>query len=221
MAVLLVGVTFYNSIQLNELKNLEVQASPISGAVTASSAAAQPQTQQVRLASVSPTGVPRIYGAELGVSYDDISASNPSRADAAIRKLGVLDQQITLTGGDLQRYIGIASQISCEYCCGAESIIFETGEAACGCAHSYAMRGVAKYLIKNHGSEFTDDEILEEMGKWKTLFFPGQLAAKAQVLKSSGIELNFVNLASNNYRGAETQAQAQSAGSGSGIVGGC
>src|SRR3989338_1509116 len=163
---------------------------------------------------VIPKGIPDVYGKELGVSFDDISAANPGKADATIKKLGVLDQQITLTGDNLERYIDIASKISCEYCCGAESIIFENGQAACGCAHSYAMRGLAKYLIKEHGAQFSDDEILEEMGKWKTLFFPGQITQKASVLKEQGIELNYINLASNKYRGIEQGATGN-------MVGGC
>ena len=171
---------------------------------------------QDSMSAVLPTGVPAIYGSEIGVSFDDISASNPQFADQTISKVGAYDNAITLTGDDLQRYISIASQISCEYCCGAESIIFSNGQAACGCAHSYAMRGLAKYLIKNHPSEFTDDQILEELGKWKTLFFPGNIAQKALILKEKGIELNYINLASNKYRGIESGQT-----SGSGMVGGC
>ena len=170
----------------------------------------------VSASEIIPTGVPKIYGSELGVSYDDISPNNQQKANAAIAVLGNLDDAISLSGADLQRYISIASQISCEYCCGAESIIFSNGQAACGCAHSYAMRGLAKYLIKNHNSEFSDDEILEELGKWKVLFFPGIHQTKAAVLKAQGIELNYINLASNKYRGIETGQQASS-----GMVGGC
>lgn len=168
----------------------------------------------VSAAEIMPSGVPKIYGKELGVNYDDVSATNLQKAESTIKVLGNLDTSIKLTGSDLQCYIGIASQISCEYCCGADSIIFENGDAACGCAHSYAMRGLAKYLIKNHGSEFSDDEILEEMGKWKVLFFPAQHQAKASALKDKGIELNYINLASNKYRGIE---QGQTGG----MVGGC
>jgi len=170
---------------------------------------------------VVPRGTPAIYGAELGIKYDDVSATNPTLADATIRKLATYDQQLTLSGESLQRYINIAGNISCEYCCGAPSIIFtkdqgqyKAGDAACGCAHSYAMRGLAKYLITKHGSEFTDAQILEELGKWKTLFFPDVMAQKATVLQSKGIELNYINLASNKYRGIEQ-------GTSGGMVGGC
>ena len=154
----------------------------------------------VSASEIIPKGIPQVYGSELKVSYDDISTTNPKKADATISVLGKLDDSITLTGNDMQRYIKVASQISCEYCCGAESIIFSNGQAACGCAHSYAMRGLAKYLIKNYNDEFNDDEILEELGKWKVLFFPEIHATKAAVLKEQGIELDYINLASNKYR---------------------
>ncbi|MBI4210288.1 MAG: hypothetical protein HY544_02155 [Candidatus Diapherotrites archaeon] len=170
---------------------------------------------------VSPKGIPRIYGAELGVSFDDVSPSDPRKADETIALLSQFDKEnsgkfIELEGEKLQRYIKISSQISCEYCCGAESIIFPNGQAACGCAHSYSMRGLAKYLLDRHAGEFTDDQILEEMGKWKTLYFPGALSQKAQVLKGKGIELNYINLASNKYRGIEKGAVG-----GGAMVGGC
>ncbi len=174
---------------------------------------------------VIPKGVPLIYGSELGVSYDDVSATNQQKSDATIKKLALQDVNIKLSGAQLQRYINITGQISCEYCCGAPSIIFTTdtgqykaGDAACGCAHSYAMRGVAKYLITKHGSEFTDDQILEELGKWKTLFFPGPIAQKASILQQKGIDLNYINLASNKYRDIEKDS---SSSSGTGMVGGC
>lgn len=166
---------------------------------------------------VTPKGTPSIYGSELGVSYDSVSVSNQQLADSTIKKLGDLDNSITLQGDNLKRYINIVSQISCEYCCGAKSIIFPDGKAACGCAHSYAMRGLAKYLLSKHSSEYTDDQILEELGKWKVLFFPGVHAQKAAIMQQKGIELNYINLASNKYRDIEKGA-AQSGGS---MVGGC
>ncbi len=176
-------------------------------------------TGDVTLVSASkiiPRGVPAIYGSELGISYDDVSASNPKKADATIRLMGNLDRTITLNGADLQRYIKISSKISCEFCCGAASIIFSDGRAACGCAHSYAMRGLAKYLITKH-PDMSDDEILTEMAKWKVLFFPGIHETKAKVLSSQGININYINLASNKYHGAEKGAQQSDRG----MVGGC
>ena len=80
------------------------------------------------------------------------------------------------------------------------------------------MSGLAKYLITEHGDEFSDDESLSELGKWKVLFFPGIHEQKAQALEAQGIDSkNYINLASNLYRGIE---KGQASGGG-GMVGGC
>lgn len=161
----------------------------------------------VSASSVIPTGTPEVYGNELGIKYDYVSAENPKLADDTIRLLGNIDRTEDLQGEELQRYINILynmnNGISCEYCCGARSIIFENGQPACGCAHSYAMRGLTKYLIKYHGDDFSDEEILEEVGKWKVLFFPGILEGKAQVMKGQGINTDYISLTTNKYRGIE------------------
>ncbi|PIO07770.1 hypothetical protein COU59_02850 [Candidatus Pacearchaeota archaeon CG10_big_fil_rev_8_21_14_0_10_34_12] len=173
----------------------------------------------VSASEIIPTGIPAIYGEELGLQYDYVSEGNPQLANQAISFLGNFDRTLNLEGANLERYINILYNmhggISCEYCCGARSIIFSNGDMACGCAHSYAMRGLTKYLVLNY-PEMSDEEILEEIGKWKVLFFPGIMEGKAQVLESNGIDsTNYINLASNKYRGIE-----QGAVSG-GMVGGC
>jgi len=169
--------------------------------------------------SVVPVGVPVIYGEELGITYDDVSPNDLRKTEETITLLGNIDRVEELEGAELDRYIDILynqyNGIACEYCCGARSVIFSNGQAACGCAHSYAMRGLAKYLIKYHGTEFSDDEIITEVGKWKTLFFPGILEGKAQAMKSYGVEVSYINLTTNAYRGIE---QGQVSGS---MVGGC
>jgi len=203
IGVILLAVVFYNTIRISDLAGTTGNTI---GSILPSVSASE----------ILPSGVPKIYGEELNIKYDDVSANNPQKADATIEVLSNFDRTMNLEGENLQRYINIASKISCEYCCGAESIIFSNGQAACGCAHSYAMRGLAKYLITKHGDEYTDDEILEELGKWKVLFFPGVHETKAKVLKAQGVEINYINLASNKYRGIE---KGQS--SGSGMVGGC
>ena len=170
---------------------------------------------------VLPKGVPNVYGSELGVSYNDVSASNPSLADATMAKLSAFED-MQLDSTQMERYIKIGSSIACEYCCGAKTLVFSNGERACGCAHSYAMRGLAKYLLTKH-SDMTDLEILNELGKWKVLFFPGVHEKKAEALKANSVDYtNYVNLASNLYRGAENQATASATGTGgSQMVGGC
>ena len=175
----------------------------------------------VSASEITPTGVPAVYGEELGISYDDISASNSQTTESTIQILSSYEDD-ELSEAQLDRYVKIGSSISCEYCCGAKSLVFSNGQRACGCAHSYAMRGLEKYLLINH-PDMTDVEILNELGKWKVLFFPGVHEQKAQVLKANGIDytnqtLGYIYLASNLYRGIETQAS--SSGS-SQMVGGC
>lgn len=219
LLAILVVATAFNQFQILTLYSLPTaESSAATGAqIPAPAATSSSGAASLAAVDVRPSGVPAIYGTELGIRYDDVSESTPDLADSTIAKLAAFDNGITLEGADLERYVKIGSSIACEYCCGAKSLVFGNGQAACGCAHSYAMRGLAKYLIKYHGSELTDTQIVEELGKWKVLFFPGVHAQKAAVLKAQGVELNYVNLASNLYRGAEKGA---SGGSGS-MVGGC
>ncbi len=245
IAFLILGlaITIFNQFQLFSFKSIgDVEAKIVNKNSI-------PTGLSIVQAAVIPKGTPKIYGEELKVRYDDVSASNQQLADQTIDILGNLDKTINLQGKDLERYVYVVSQMSCEYCCGAKSIIVRKedveemnvrideaiaagkitkeeaeqyrqtpGNAACGCAHSFAMRGLAKYLITKHGAEYTDNEILEELGKWKTLFFPGQIQQKANVLKERGIELSYVNLASNKYRGIEKEQSQSSTGE---MVGGC
>lgn len=211
-ALILIAGAF---VVYNQYMIFNVSSGITGAAITVANTIAIDKTTSVKAGSVSPTGIPAVYGNELGISFDDVSPNNPSKADATISKLSAYDNGISLSGDKKQRYINIVSQISCEYCCGAPSIIDSRGNAACGCAHSYSMRGLAKYLLDKHANEYTDDQILEELGKWKTLFFPDVMAQKANVLKQKGIELNYINLASNKYRGIEKGA------TGGSMVGGC
>lgn len=172
----------------------------------------------ISASSVIPQGVPKVYGEELGIMYDDVSPINPQLADKTISLLGNIDKIETLTDSNLERYIEILYNMhggmSCEYCCGAQSIIFPNGDMACGCAHSYAMRGLTKYLILNH-PEMSDEEILIEIGKWKVLFFPGILEGKAEVLRDSGFDTDYLSLTTNKYRDIE---KGQTSG---GMIGSC
>jgi len=120
---------------------------------------------------VVPTGVPDIYGKELGITF------SPEKADKMIAILRKFEDK-KLDKEQLDAYIRIGMRTACEYCCRAKTLVRKDGERACGCAHSYAMRGLAKYLILNHDDTYSEDEILEEINRWKALFFPKQSIQK-------------------------------------------
>jgi hypothetical protein len=120
---------------------------------------------------VVPTGVPDIYGKELGVAF---SSEEADKMIAILRKF----EDEKLEKEQLDAYVRIGMRTSCEYCCRAKTLVRKDGERACGCAHSYAMRGLAKYLLLNHADTYSEDEILAEINRWKALFFPKQSIQK-------------------------------------------
>jgi hypothetical protein len=122
------------------------------------------------MAELFPTGTPD-YGEELGVTYDD-PVTSLSVLAKMYRGLMAEVQQNNPEGWD--RYLSLASKpvgISCEYCCGLNAIgIRPDGSSSCGCQHNPALLTVALYLSAY--TDYTDGEILREVMKWKTLFFP-------------------------------------------------
>lgn len=138
---------------------------------------------QDAIKAVIPTGTPA-YGAELGVSFDDPVNS--------LEILANLDGQVptsTLTEAEKARFINVGTKISCEFCCGAPSVIDDTGRSLCGCSHAASFKGLAKYLIKNHPDAWTDDEILLELTKWKALYYPRNMVEKAVAALNNNLEL--------------------------------
>jgi len=73
-----------------------------------------------------------------------------------------------------QRYVDLASKpkgVSCEYCCGIGPAGADAnGNSRCGCQHNPALLTVTLYLTAY--TDYSDAEILREVMKWKTLFFP-------------------------------------------------
>ena len=84
----------FNSYQLSGVGKAGVTGNIVNTNTLATPAAAATQTISF---SVSPTGVPAIYGTELGVSFDDVTPANPQKTEATIAILGKLDDSITLT----------------------------------------------------------------------------------------------------------------------------
>jgi len=127
---------------------------------------------QDAMAVVIPKGTP-FYGDSLGVSFED-----PIRSLEIIANLDPAygKTKVQLTPEEKQRYISILTTptITCEFCCGVKTAVTSDGRPTCGCKHSWAIRGLAAYLIKNY-PQSSDDEIKRELAKWKGLFFPKQM----------------------------------------------
>jgi hypothetical protein len=164
--------------------NNEICQTTQSPAGLEAAAAAYLRFKEIKAQTI-PSGVPKIYGKELGISFD--------RVQEAINKVRVFGptygkegEKIILAGKDFQRYLNIGSQTACKYCCGVKALVREDGQAACGCAHSQMMRGLAAYLIKNH-PQLSDEEILKELNAWQAVFFPKQtLTEKLTEMEKKG-----------------------------------
>ncbi|MBU0531632.1 MAG: hypothetical protein ABIG32_02580 [Candidatus Uhrbacteria bacterium] len=173
-----------SSVHAQAMDSMEMGPEADSATASISGASTEEQVwEQIR-----PTGVPKIYGEALDVSFDDPVNSMPKLiAYDPNKDASVLSEE------DLERYVRVGSSISCEYCCGAKTLVFGNGQAACGCAHSKAMRGLTRWLIEN--SEMSDEQILFELVKWKTLYFPSASVQKTMYLEEQGrFDINTFNI---------------------------
>ncbi len=129
-----------------------------------------------------PTGTPE-YGEAMGVSFDDPVKSLGYMSNALYKQT---DSQIRQDQEKFQRFINLASEprgVSCEYCCGVGPAgADKNGRSKCGCQHNPALLGLTQWLLMN--TDYSDAEILREVMKWKTLFFPKNMLDLA--LKISG-----------------------------------
>jgi len=130
----------------------------------------QIKTAEDAMTIMFPTGTPD-YGETLGVSFDDPVAS----LDTLSKMYRGLKAEVERNNPEgFKRFMNLASKpvgISCEYCCGVGPIgIDNKGNSACGCQHNPALLSVAMYLSAY--TDYSDGQILREVMKWKTLFFP-------------------------------------------------
>lgn len=182
--VLLVFVTAVNSFLIFSISSGKT-ATPVTGAVTGKTV--QQNTQPAAsgdvakiAAEILPKGKPP-YGDAAGVSFDNVEAS--------MNKLATYHRGMTLSGKDQERYIKVSTTdgTACEFCCGAVgSFGTSSGQLACECEHNIAFSGLTKWLIKN--SDYTDDQIVQEVQKWKASFFPGPTVKK--IMQSRGLATN-------------------------------
>jgi len=111
--------------------------------------------------NVIPRGIPW-YGKEAGVSFDD---------PVTAQKLWAKGRAIQLDAPQEERWGRIVNSFTCDYCCGSPQN--PTIITRCGCAHSIAAQGMAKWFIENYGDKFSDEEIYGEMARWYAVWYPG------------------------------------------------
>lgn len=159
MLVVLLAITVVQSYQIY-LLGTEIKSLKLTG-MTPSQSKFTPQD----ILEITPKGTPD-YGMRAGVSYDNV--------EQRLRTLMGYHQSLSLSGDEQQRYTEIATTegTACEFCCGIGEAGFggSDGRIACGCSHSVAFSGLTKWLIKN--TEYTNQQIIDEIKKCKVLFFP-------------------------------------------------
>lgn len=134
------------------------------------------ETTEDAISVMVPTGTPA-YGEEMGVTYDDPVTGLGKLAKA----YPALNQQIKQNPEQWERYLSLAAEprgVSCEFCCGVGPVgVTKDGRSRCGCQHHPAVLSLTQWMIMN--TDYTDAEILHEVYKWKTLFFPKNMVGLA------------------------------------------
>lgn len=189
---------------------------------------------QDAIAASVPTGTPFYVlegpGSEKikGATFDDPITSQKVWASLLGSKRFGTANAIQLTPEEEQRWQKLTSAFTCDYCCGGPNSV--TTINRCGCAHSYAWQGMAKFFIK-HYPQYTDEQIMGEMTKWKGLWYPkgmiqdylvytGQQDASTLTHGGSvGIRQQFLQQAPNAQQ--QTHAQATPLDELPSMVGGC
>lgn len=135
------------------------------------------KTTEDAIAIMIPSGTPEYGEAMGGISYDD-PVTALSKLEAAYN---ALKQQAKENDDIWQRYLGLAAAprgISCEFCCGVGAQgVDASGNSKCGCAHNPAVQSVTLWLMLN--TEYSDAEILREVYKWKSIWFPKNMVSLA------------------------------------------
>ncbi len=105
------------------------------------------------------TGVP-FYAPE-GISFDD--------AVGALNAWGSYEQ-LELPSDLLEREKRLISTFPCNFCCGSPTRVTLNGN--CGCAHAKASRGFFRYMLKQYGATYTNEQLYGEAYRWQAIWYP-------------------------------------------------
>ena len=136
------------------------------------------KNEQDAISIMIPTGTPEYSEALGGISFDDPVTS----LEYLAKWYNTIKPEVQQNDPQIwQRYLSLAAAprgISCEFCCGVgPQGITADGNLKCGCKHNPAAQAIALGLMKN--TDYSDAEVLKEVMKWKTLFFPRNMVGLA------------------------------------------
>ena len=136
------------------------------------------QNEQDAIAVMIPTGTPEYSEALGGITFDDPIMSMEYLA----KWYRTINSEIKQNDPETwQRYLNLAAAprgISCEFCCGIGAQgITSNGNLRCGCKHNPAILALSMGLMQN--TDYSDAEVLREVIKWKTMFFPRNMVGLA------------------------------------------
>ena len=136
----------------------------------------QIESEDDAIATLLPTGTPEYSAALGGITFDDPVISMEYLA----KWYYTLNDEVKSQHPDVwQRYLNLAARptgISCEYCCGVgPQGIDSQGNSRCGCQHNPALLALTQGLMLN--TDMSDAEVLREVMRWKTMFFPKNMIA--------------------------------------------
>ena len=136
------------------------------------------QSEEDAISIMIPTGTPEYSGALGGITFDDPVTSMEYLA----KWYYSLNEEVKNNDPETwQRYINLAANprgISCEFCCGiGPQGITKDGKSRCGCKHNPAVLSLTMGLMQN--TDYSDAEVLREVMKWKTMFFPRNMVGLA------------------------------------------
>ena len=189
---------------------------------------------QDAIANVVPLGTPPYVlqgpGSEklAGISFDDPITSQKAWASLLGSKRFGTTNAIQLTPEEDKRWKKLTNSFTCDYCCGGPNSV--TTISHCGCAHSYAWQGMAKFFVKNY-PDYSDEQIQGEMTKWKALWYPQGMIQDYLVYTgqqppsilnhggAAGIKQQFLQQGSNSQQ--QTKAEATPLKDLPSMVGGC
>jgi phosphoribosylcarboxyaminoimidazole (NCAIR) mutase len=125
-----------------------------------------------------PTGSPEYSELMGGITFDDPVTSMEYLA----KYYYTINEEVKQNNPEgWQRYLSLAAApkgVSCEYCCGVGPQGADAnGKSRCGCKHNPAVLALTLGLIQN--TDYSDAEILREVMKWKTMFFPKNMVGVA------------------------------------------